>query len=660
MLAPDPARVEPDPEEAVFVEPPSAEAAAAFLSPAAGGAFRAVPAGSSWRAEGLSLAGLAVVFAVMAVRGWRRWPDVLVDFGAQLYTPWQLAQGRHLYADIAWKFGPLSQYWNALLFHCFGVSYTTLMVANLVLLAAATVVLHVFFLRACGRLPAFLAGLTFLVASGFSHLSWRGNWNFVSPYTHEATHGVALAIGAMCAMTAYASRQSRRALAVAGLLIGLALLTKVEIAVAALGGVALLVLLCWERRRPSWRRAGGELALFGGAVLLPVLAAFAILGWVIGPARAAAGLATNAGLAWDAIGRGDHFYREVAGLNDARDNLKALRDMALAWAGALVGALLLDLLLSRVRRWRVGLVVLVGAAALAAGCLLDIPWEDLPRPLPLVTGILLVWGVVRAVRAVDLPAARQAAMVSMWAAFSLAMLMKVVLDSQLSHYGFVHAAPALMLAVAFVLRPGAWGVRLPGDVFRAAMLGLVVAGLWAHATVSDSYLERKSFQLGTGGDAILSYPPALDPTAATLEAAEDELRPLLRPGSSLLVMPEGAMLNYQLRCPNPTPWSAFTPFDLTTYGGDAAVLTGLQSHPPDYIALVQRPMHEYGVGHFGGRRYGWSLLSWVVANYGEVVRLSPSPRRGHAIRIALFAHGADDEDEVAPDGAQSRFLNQDR
>jgi hypothetical protein len=263
-------------------------------------------------------------------------------------------------------------------------------------------------------------------------------------------------------------------------------------------------------------------------------------------------------------------------------------------------------------------------------------------PLPLVAAALLAWGLVRALRAPDAAAAREAGLLSLWAAFSLALLMKVVLDSRLSHYGFVHAVPALVLFVGFVLRPRFWGARLPGDVFRAAMLGLVVAGLWVHATVSDSYLARKSFRLGTGGDAILSYPPDLDPTAATLAAAEAELRPRLRPGATLFVVPEGALLNYQLRRANPTPWSAFTPYDITTYGGEPVVLRALQDHPPDFVALVRRPMMEYGVGHFGGRRYGWGILEWIVSNYEEIARLTPEAIPGHHIRIALFATNADD------------------
>jgi hypothetical protein len=56
----------------------------------------------------------ALVF--LASHTWRKWPDLLVDFGRELYVPWRLAEGQVLYRDIAFLSGPLSQYVNSLWF----------------------------------------------------------------------------------------------------------------------------------------------------------------------------------------------------------------------------------------------------------------------------------------------------------------------------------------------------------------------------------------------------------------------------------------------------------------------------------------------------------------------------------------------------------------
>src|SRR5271168_1422209 len=89
----------------------------------------------SFAARHLALVPLAAVFCGMARWSWRKWPDVMVDFGDQLYAPWQICRGKVLYRDIAYIIGPLSQYFNALLFKVFGVSLSTLVFSNLCILA---------------------------------------------------------------------------------------------------------------------------------------------------------------------------------------------------------------------------------------------------------------------------------------------------------------------------------------------------------------------------------------------------------------------------------------------------------------------------------------------------------------------------------------------
>src|SRR4029453_11665988 len=72
---------------------------------------------------------IVMVFCVMAFWSWRKWPDLLIDFGQQLYIPWQLSSGKLLYKDIVILHGPLSQYFNAFWFRLFGPSLTPLIFA---------------------------------------------------------------------------------------------------------------------------------------------------------------------------------------------------------------------------------------------------------------------------------------------------------------------------------------------------------------------------------------------------------------------------------------------------------------------------------------------------------------------------------------------------
>ena len=46
---------------------------------------------------------------VLCARMWGRVGEVAIDFGREVYVPWQIAQGRVLYRDLAYIFGPLTE-----------------------------------------------------------------------------------------------------------------------------------------------------------------------------------------------------------------------------------------------------------------------------------------------------------------------------------------------------------------------------------------------------------------------------------------------------------------------------------------------------------------------------------------------------------------------
>ena len=64
----------------------------------------------------LHVAVLAAAFAALFAWTWGRWPDVVIDFGRELYVPWRMLEGEQLFRDLSWFNGPLSPHWNALVF----------------------------------------------------------------------------------------------------------------------------------------------------------------------------------------------------------------------------------------------------------------------------------------------------------------------------------------------------------------------------------------------------------------------------------------------------------------------------------------------------------------------------------------------------------------
>src|SRR5277367_5558182 len=92
------------------------------------------------RSELLGLTLVLLTAALCCCWTWDRLGDPIIDFGRDPYTAWQMLQGRQLYHDLAYLYGPLSPFLVMVCFKLFGVSLRTLMVCNLVLLAAVVIV----------------------------------------------------------------------------------------------------------------------------------------------------------------------------------------------------------------------------------------------------------------------------------------------------------------------------------------------------------------------------------------------------------------------------------------------------------------------------------------------------------------------------------------
>ena len=566
---------------------------------------------------GALAAGLAPVLAAAALLRWTwgTWPDVMVDFGREAYAAWQLAEGRALYRDIAWFNGPLSPHVNALAFRVFGASLWTLFLVNAALLALLTALLYGLLGRASDRLSASVACLVLLGVFGFGQLVGIGNYNWIAPYSHEATHGVLLGIAAIAALQHWQGRRRAAWVALSGLCLGLSFLTKAEVFVAAFGGaMAALVLLL--RREPLARERAGVLALvFSCSGLLAVAAAWALLGARLGPAGALRGILGS----WRWVFGGEvgelAFYRSGAGLDAPLEHLRAMAVATAGWALALLPALLAAFLARRLRAPSRGLAL--GLFAAEAMALLAVPesaWLHAARPLPLfLLAILAAFGVALwRRRREDAPLATLGAIELGLALFALLLLAKMGLNARVYHYGFALAMPAtLVVTVALVgwipallTRRGAHGY-----LFRAAALALLAVGVARHLQRTARFIETKTATVASGADAFKSDPIR----GPMVDAALAELRRRLPEQASLAVLPEGVMLNFLARRANPTPFVNFMPPELAMFG-EPAMLAAFRADPPDFVVLAHKDTSEYGFPLFG-RDYGRDLYAWVRANY---------------------------------------------
>lgn len=595
--------------------------------------------GAGRRRRGAWTGAIAIGVAVAALTAWswRGWTDPQVDFGNEFYIAWQLSEGQTLYQDIAHRNGPLSHYWNALWFRILGVSLRTLVWVNLAILTAICALVFAVFRRACGDATACVCVLVMLGVFAFGQYTPAANYNYVTPYHHFQTHGLALGLGMMLALLRLLERRGAGAALAAGVCLGGVLLTKAELAVPALVTAA----------------AGWTLVLAAGGGRSAALGAIFLAGLLAPLALGLAGLADRMPLPqafqgllgnWSHLGAdlaSDRFYRVGAGFDDVPGHL--LRAFASFAALSVVAGALLAL-----DRWLSGLGtpgILVTGAALAGGVALAILpsprlWFSVARGLPVLSLAAAIGFALACARGVRRPETlRRHVPWLLWSIYSLLLLAKMLLDARFHQYGFVLAMPATLLLVALLIDglPGLahrrWG---GGSVVRSISLALVAAAVFGFLRVSNARYQAKQLELGRGPDAIRVDAPGVSPRGALLARTLRRLQALAPPGTTLLVYPEGSGLNYWLRRANPSRFTLFLPTELEAFGRET-VRDDVIAARPDLVVLVHRDHGEFGVGPFGvDPRNGRDLLEWVHENYELVQRLGAPPFRSRAFGVEIW------------------------
>jgi hypothetical protein len=568
----------------------------------------------------LGPASAAVMLVLLLVWSWGKWPDFLIDFGRELYIPWQLADGKTLYADIAYFNGPLSPTWNSILFRLFGTSLRTLAVGNALILALVAMMVHHLLRQLTDAWVAAIGTWALLLFFGFAQFTPRTNYTFIAPYAHEMTHGTALATAALVLLGAHLRRGGPWTVFALGLAIGTTFLTKAEFVIAIVPAVLVGFAAHHRAAGTPRREILGLLVRLGGGAIFPPLAAYLALLVRLPQDTALRGVAGS----WMYLFTGDvrelRFYREVMGTLDVGQSLVRIATWTLRYACVLVPAALAGFLVRR--SWRaspLAVALLAPAAALAVLAVRrGIDWENLANPFPLVTFVALIVAAAGVVRQpAEVGNRRRWILALSCLVYALALLLKMILNTRILHYGYALAMPAGLVVVAtFLGAVPEWLERRGrnGAAFRAVVLGAIAGFAVIQIQATQIELGWRTVKVGTGADAFLA-----DPSGTPFVALLDRVRRLAAPGDTVAVLPEGVMLNYLLRLENPTPYINFMPPEVILFGEDR-MRAAFAARPPVWIVLINRTATEYGY-RFLGDDYGRSLVDWVEAHYVVVDRV---------------------------------------
>jgi len=218
-----------------------------------------------WHVPVLVAAGLFMVSI-----SWLKWPDLLVDFGAQAYIPWRLTEGQVLYKDILSIYGPLSSYLHALLFKLFGQGISVLTGFNLLVVTGLSALIYCLFQKLANPLTGFLCTFAFLTVFAFGQYQAGGNYNFICAYVYELPHGVALSFLALFFVLKFLENPQPKYLGYSGGIVGLVYWTKMEVFIALVIPLCLGLLGSWFQRRLNKKAAAREVLIALTAFMIPV------------------------------------------------------------------------------------------------------------------------------------------------------------------------------------------------------------------------------------------------------------------------------------------------------------------------------------------------------------------------------------------------------
>lgn len=573
--------------------------------------------------EGAGVAALAALAAYFLAISWRKWPDSLIDFGRELYLPWQLSQGAVLYRDAEDFYGPLSQYLNAALFKLFGPSMMVLVVFNLFVFAGIVASIYILFRKAWGPLAAWLACALFISVFGFSDTTGLGNYNYATPYSHEATHGLFVCLLLVLVLLRWLERPALASSLACGLLAGIAAVLKPEVLLAAFSVTAVAA---WSGRNKV--RKSDALAWLAGLVVPTTVFAAYFARHV--PIADAVEYASRAWLSVVSSTRftGDPSQIAFLGFDKPGEHLfehalaSAIAALLFGWTAAA------GMLGDRFAKHR-SLIAALGACTIAVVSARLIPWESAGRCL---LGLLLFY----------LAMLRPTGARLLLTVLGVAMLARMALNGRLYQFGFYQAALASLVVVA--VAAGELPERLQLSRFgrvtlRVCCACLILPGVLTLAGWSQQLLFLKTYPVSNHGDLFYAVDPSRDKIGDMVNVVSSELRKA-PPGQSLLVLPDGEMINYLARMRSPVAPAFF--FSSATVGGREAGIVGeLRRHPPDWVLLISRDLTEFGVDRYGeSEGQGRLILDWTAANYELAGSMGGDPLDPHQQGIRLFKRRA--------------------
>lgn len=226
---------------------------------------------TSSQADRIAIGALLFIIAVICATTWHKWGMLVVDCGREMYVPAALSEGKRLYFDVWYPYGPLIPYWHALLFRIFGIHLSVLYAAGIGMVGVMTGAIYSISRRFLPVSLSFVAAFAFVIQAFQLNL-----FNYILAYSYPAAYGAFFSTVLVWLLVRDCFQPRPWSMFVAGVVAGLMLLTKIEFGVAGYLILATSITIRAMRSKSMWKLVKDSLLCLPGLLLC-----LGVYGWLV-------------------------------------------------------------------------------------------------------------------------------------------------------------------------------------------------------------------------------------------------------------------------------------------------------------------------------------------------------------------------------------------
>ncbi len=518
---------------------------------------------------------LGVVLACFILLAWANWGKLespIVDIGREIEISARISDGQLPYRDVATYYTPLGYYANALALLLFGHHLEVLFAVGLLLALTATLLFYRLAKRLMNQRWATLCSICMLIYCAIG----PGLFNFIMPYSCGAVYAIVLCLLALTFLDYYICQRQLGWLIASAIACGLAGLAKQEYGVAILAGVLVGVNI-YVPQTLKTRIKHNILVLIVASVC--VFVPLAILSVQVSWQELSSSLFPASQIV--SINRDSVSLRKT--LSVWRDSFKvfivasSLIFASLAVAHKLLNSkwvkipIKLRSLVEALLGFALSLLVLYCLNRSSLKVALN-PLGDLSWSIPVLVG----WFTLNRQKLYQVKHKSL-----LWALLVFSLILNARWGFYINFYG-LYAVPIVILFFTMLHNISQ---RFKKQIWRYLLICLLFGGTSNVKGLLVSYSHTVHSNYGTFYTKNATLASAFNQTTKAIDASK---------ASSVLILPEGNILNFLTATHSPSRELTFLPHVLPTAMDEQKFIRRMQVNPPQLIVYVPRPFIEWG------------------------------------------------------------------